>query len=314
MSTRLPSLNALRAFEAVARLGSVMAAAEELHVTSGAVSRQIKLLEDDLGSLLLERDGRGIRLTAAGKRCWIGLQPAFAQISATIAGMRARPRRNDLVVSAEPVFAASWLLNRLDRFRERAPQIDITIDASALRADPLRSGADLVIDYGRLGGLEGVIADKLMEEEIFPVCSPDLARRLAAAPLEGATLLHYDAAPRSWDWPDWSTFLETVGFRAIDAQRGPRFVAGTLVMDAARQGQGLALATTSIAHDDLAAGRLVRPLAASLATDCGYWLLTATQRAARPDIRNFRAWLLEEVAACFAAGNKKGPGSMIQAP
>lgn len=306
MVARLPSLNALRAFETVARLGSVTAAAEELHVTSGAVSRQIKLLEDDLGTLLVERDGRGLRLTPAGKRCWIGLQPAFAQIASAVESVRARPRRNDLVLSVEPVFAASWLLHRLDRFRDRAPDIDITIDASARRGDPVRMGADLAIDYGRLGEIDGVRADKLLEEEIFPVCSPALARDLGGANLVGATLLHYDAAPRSWDWPDWASFLESIGRHLPDAQRGPRFVAGTLVMDAARQGQGIALATTSIAHDDLVQGRLVRPLAESLATDCGYWLLTPQPRAARPDIAAFRTWLLEEIAACLTPPTKRG--------
>jgi LysR family transcriptional regulator, glycine cleavage system transcriptional activator len=301
MIPRLPSLNALRAFEAVARLGSVTAAAEELHVTSGAVSRQIKLLEEDLGMVLMERDGRGIRLTAAGKRFWIGLQPAFAQIAATVQGMRGSPRRNDLVVSVEPVFAASWLLHRLDRFRRYAPDIDITIDASAQRAEPARMSADLVIDYGRLGNTEGMAAEKLLEEEIFPVCSPALAEGLQPGDrLAGATLLHYDAAPRSWDWPDWGSFLEAIGIALPDAQRGPRFVAGTLVMDAARQGQGIALATTSVAHDDLAAGSLVRPLAESLATDCGYWLLTPAQRGERADSAAFRAWLLKEVSTCFA--------------
>jgi len=307
MVTRLPSLNALRAFEAVARLGSVTAAAEELHVTSGAVSRQIKLLEDDLGTILLERDGRGIRITAAGKRCWIGLQPAFAQIVATVEGMRTQSRHNDLVLSVEPVFAATWLLPRLDRFREHAPQTDVTIDASTRRTELARMNADLVIDYGRLGDIEGGHAEKLMDEEIFPVCSPKVALRLDRdAPLQGATLLHYDAAPRSWDWPDWAAYLDAVGIALPEAQRGPRFVAGTLVMDAARQGQGIALATTSTAHDDLAAGSLVRPLPECLATDCGYWLLRPAQRAARRDITAFRIWLLAEAAACFEDATKRG--------
>ncbi|MDA0219272.1 MAG: LysR substrate-binding domain-containing protein [Proteobacteria bacterium] len=300
MVARLPSLNALRAFEAVARTGSVTEAAGELHVTPGAVSRQVKLLEDDLGVVLLERDGRGVRLSAAGRRCWIGLQPAFAQIAATVEGLRRQTRRNDLVLLVEPVFAATWLLPRLDRFRSRSPETDITIDASNRRAEPARMNVDLVIDYGNLGETEGVAADKLLEEEIFPVCSPQVAARLSAGgPLRGATLLHYDAAPRSWDWPDWAAFLEAVGIALPDAQRGPRFVAGTLVMDAARQGQGVALATTSIAHDDLAAGSLVRPLPESMATPCGYWLMRPLERAARADATAFRTWLLEEVAACF---------------
>jgi len=301
MASHLPSLNALRAFEAVARLGSVGAAARELFVTPGAVSRQIRALEDDLGTPLLERDGRGVRLTAAGKRCWIGLQPAFAQIAATIEGMRLKPRGGDLVIAVEPIFAMTWLVHRLDRFRAISPEIEITLDASAQRSDTLHPTADVMIDYGRLGGLEGVATHKLLDEEIFPVCSRGLAARLRRpGGFEAATLLHYDAAPRSWDWPDWQGFLAAVGRERAEPERGPRFVAGTLVMDAAREGQGLALATTSIAHDDLASGRLVRPMAESLATDCGYWLLTPATRRDRPDIAAFHTWILAEVAACFA--------------
>jgi LysR family transcriptional regulator, glycine cleavage system transcriptional activator len=302
MSIRLPSLNALKAFEAVARTGSVAAAAEELAVTPGAVSRQLRVLEEDLGLALVERAGRGLALTQAGARCYAGLAPAFAQIAATVRRLSEPGGRDSLVVAVEPVFAATWLVQRLDRLAAAVPDLDVTVDASAQRADPRRLSADVLIDYGRLGAVEGFSSEKLLDEEIFPVCSPARAASLGGpGDLARATLLHYDAAPRSWDWPDWATFLAAIGVAGVDARRGPRFVAGALVMEAAREGQGVALATTSIAHDDLKAGRLARPFAESLATDCGYYLLVPQARAGRADIRVFRTWLFDEIAACFGA-------------
>jgi LysR family glycine cleavage system transcriptional activator len=302
MSRRLPSLNALKAFEAVARTGSVAAAAEELAVTPGAVSRQVRALEEDLGLALVERDGRGLGLTTAGARCYAGLAPAFAQIAATVQRLSEPGGRESLVVAVEPVFAATWLVQRFDRLAAAVPDLDVTIDASTQRADPCRFSADVLIDYGRLGAVEGVRSEKLLDEEIFPVCSPAIAASLGGPrDLARAALLHYDAAPRSWDWPDWATFLAAIGVQGVDARRGPRFVAGALVMEAAREGQGVALATTSIAHDDLKAGRLARPFVESLATDCGYYLLVPQARAWRADIRVFRTWLLGEMASCFGA-------------
>lgn len=305
MSERLPSLNALRAFEVVARTGSVGAAADELSVTAGAVSRQLARLEADLNVVLLERDGRGLRLTAAGERCYAGLEPAFAQIARTVAQLHHRRRRDELVIAVEPVFAATWLVQRLDGFRRAVPHIDITIDASAQRADTRRPSADLILDYGRLADVTGFACIKLIDEEIFPVCDAETAARLKdAKDLKTATLLHYDAAPRSWDWPDWATWLQATGHAGIDAARGPRFVAGTLVMDAARNGQGVALATTSIAHDDIASGRLVRPFPGSLATDCAYYLLVPDAKRERDDVAAFRSWLFDALAADFQAHGK----------
>lgn len=300
MSERLPSLNALRAFEAVARTGSVGSAAEELSVTAGAVSRQLARIEADLNVVLLERDGRGLRLTAAGERCYAGLEPAFAQIARTVAQLHQRRRRDELVIAVEPVFAATWLVQRLDGFRRAVPHIDITIDASAQRADTRRPSADLMLDYGRLADVAGCECVKLIDEEIFPVCDHETAKRLQDTNgLKAVTLLHYDAAPRSWDWPDWATWLQATGHDGIDAARGPRFVAGTLVMDAARNGQGVALATTSIAHDDIETGRLVRPLPSSLATDCAYYLLIPEAKRQREDVTAFRTWLFDALAADF---------------
>ncbi len=306
MSERLPSLNALRAFEAVARTGSVAAAADELSVTAGAVSRQLARLEADLNLALLEREGRGLRLTAAGERCYAGLQPAFEQIARTVSQLHQRRRRDELVIAAEPVFAATWLIQRLEGFRRAVPQIDITIDASAQRSDTRHPTADLILDYGRLADVAGFDCIKLIDEEIFPVCDPETAKRIQDANgLDEITLLHYDAAPRSWDWPDWATWLQAVGHDGIDAARGPRFVAGTLVMDAARNGQGVALATTSIAHDDIKTERLVRPSASSLATDCAYYLLIPESKRARREVTAFQAWLFDALEDCFPSRRER---------
>ena len=287
----LPSLNAMLAFVTVARAGSVSAAAEALYVTPSAVSRQTRLLERDLGVPLLERDGRGVRLTVAGEHLRQGLDPAFAQITETVNRMRRTSDQGTVVIRVPPIFAVSWLVRRLERFNRRAPGATVVVhDILTARTSP---DSALSIEWGRLDGDPNAV--KLAEVEFFPVCSPHLAGN---GSLAGVTLLHHERLPKDWGWADWSTFLEAAGIRGIDATAGPRF-SQTLIFEAARDGLGAAIADTTLAYDDLAAGRLVRPIAASLPSDDAYWLLTPAELRSRPDVMAFRAWLLDECADCF---------------
>ena len=295
---RLPSLNALRAFEAVGRFKSVSAAGGELFVTPGAVSRQIKSLEANLGVALVARAGRGIRLTAAGEDLLSGLEEAFARIAEIVDGTRRRPRCG-ILVFAQPMFAATWLVPRLGRFAQQAPEVDVTVHGELARSGAEVGGADLVVDWGYFDDSVDAVAEKLTDEEIFPVCSPQLCRD---GNIGGTTLLHYEGLPRSWNWPDWPTFLAAAGLDGIDATCGPRFTR-ELILNAACNGMGVALANTSLTRTDIAAGRLVRPIDASMATDNGYWLLTPRTRLDRPEIALFRNWLLGESAACFGASD-----------
>ncbi|MDG2480876.1 MAG: LysR substrate-binding domain-containing protein [Alphaproteobacteria bacterium] len=298
MAIRLPSLNALRAFETVARVGSVSQAADELNVTAGAVSRLIKALEDDLGLRLLERDGRGVRPTPAAQRAIPQLSAGFRHLADAAEVLRIGVRERPLALSVEPVFASGWLVSRLNGFRAIAPSIDLRIDATNVVPDARRASTDIAILYGeaRQTGLDAV---KLIDEDIFPVCSPDILKTGPAittlTDLLSHTLLHYDDAPEDWYWPSWPDWFSMIGEPRIEATRGLRMVAGTSIMDAARGGQGIALACTSIAMDDLASGRLVRPVPDAITTQTGYVMATKPSDQDRADIAAFRQWLLETI-------------------
>ena len=290
----LPSLNAMRAFGVVARLGSVSVAAAELSVTPGAVSRQIKSLEKDLGVVLLERDGRGVRLTVAGEHLRNGLETGFAQIARTVERTRRRLLRNTIRIFSPPLFAAVYLVPRIDRFEALAPETDVVVHETFPDADTTALDADVIIEWGSFSSNTITMAEKLGDEEIFPVCSPRICTN---GSLAGVPLLHYEDTPPPWRWPDWPTFLAAAGLRGIDdATKGPRFSTG-LILGAVREGKGVALTCTSIAKDDLAAGHLVRPVAERMKVGNGYWLLTPRHKLDRPEIMAFRTWLLNEAIA-----------------
>ena len=290
-----PSLNAMRAFEAVGRLGAVSAAASELNITPGAVSRQVKNLEAYLGAALLGRSGRGVRLTPIGERLWGELESAFAQIAETV--KRARQLRSTLRLICSPIFGSAWLIPRLDNFSRLMPDVDIVIHENLMHSDIKTRDADMAIVWGQFSDSDTFIAEKLTEDEIFPVCSPQL--RPSGDSLAGLTLIHREDVPRFWKWPDWATFLTTTGIDGIDATKGGVRLTGSLALDAARQGKGLLLANTTFAHQDLIEGRLIRPVAEKMGTTCSYWLLTSRTKNDRPEVMAFRTWLLDELADCF---------------
>ena len=294
--THLPSLNALRAFETVARLGSVSLAGAELSVSPGAVSRQLKELECCLGVTVLERDGRGVRLTSDGKCLQGGLHPAFNMISKSVLSTRRSVGRRRLPLAVVPLFAAFWMIPRLNRFVRAEPNVDVAISDRFEQADDGACGTDAVIEWGSFDSTEDVIAERLTVETVIPVCSPTAQPK---AGLAGATLLHRQDFPSRYDFPNWPTFLAAVGLDGLDGL-SPDFgpgISGGLVMDAAREGVGVALVTGTIAHDDLASGRLVRPVPQSMETGHGYWLLIRRAVSERGDIQAFRNWLREELAS-----------------
>ena len=291
MPFRLPSLNALRAFEAVARHGSVSRAAAELHVTHSAVSHQLKALEAEIGARLLRRSGRGVVATEAGQELAAALGDAFTAIGR--AAMRARRgRAGVLTLSVEPSFAARWLVLRLGRFSAAHPGIDLRLAATADLADFARDEVDAAIRHGR-GSWPGLAALRLMSARAFPVCSPDLptpARPLRVPDdLRHHTLLHED------DDGPWREWLATAQVAGVDAARGQRFDNGHLALAAAEAGQGVALAEEPLAAPAIAAGRLVRLFATEIGTDRAYWLVHPESPAPPAQVAAFRDWLLAEV-------------------
>jgi LysR family glycine cleavage system transcriptional activator len=292
--SRLP-LNALRVFDAAARLGRFDAAANELSITPGAVSRQIKHLEAELGTRLFDRFNRAVRLTEAGARLAGDVGAGLSAIERAVEGIR---RRGDgpLVVSVLHSLAAKWLAPRLHGFHERYPAADILISASDRAVDLVRE-ADLAIRYGS-GPYPGLDARRLAPSIMFPVCSPRLMEGTTLlrtpADLGRAVLLDDDLLPGEPHWRDW---LAAAGHPEVDPVPGPKFSNTYLSLEAAMSGRGVAFAHGILALDDLAAGRLVRPFPQTVASPYDYWTVCLPERAHEPTLRRFRNWLHSEVKA-----------------
>ena len=281
---RLPPLNALRAFEAVARHLSFARAAEELHVTKAAVAQQVRALEEDLGARLVERNGRGLRLTESGAAGAGALAEGFALLAKAARSMREESGRRFLVINSTPSFAATWLVGRIGKFKARHPETDVLIDANPTE-DALNSGAaDALIRWGA-GEFPGLVATLLFKEDVFPVCAPRLTAGddplRAPEDLSRHTLLHLDWNPAHASWPTWSDWLKAAGALHVEATHGVFFNNMAMTLRAAAQGQGVALTSFAIAADELAAGRLVAPFKTSVATPFGYYFVCRPNEAPR---------------------------------
>jgi LysR family transcriptional regulator, glycine cleavage system transcriptional activator len=300
MNGHLPPLSALRAFEATARLKSFGKAAAELSVTPAAISHQIHTLEEDLGVRLFRRLNRAIELTASARVLLPGLSDAFAEIHASVRRLRAHNDTGTLTVTASPSFAAKWLVLRLHRFQERYPDIDVRISASDDVVDLTRGDFDLAIRYGT-GRYPGLTVELLLENEVFPACSPLL---LETGPplrtpedLAHHALIHDQAVDRDPLAPTWAMWLKAAGAASVPASAGITFSVGYMALDAAIAGHGVALAYSTIAAADLAAGRLVRLFSLALPDLFAYYIVTAPGALERPKVRAFRDWLRQEADA-----------------
>ncbi len=299
MSRRLPPLNALRAFEAAARHGSFVRAADELAVTPAAVSQQVRLLEADLGIDLFRRLPRGLVVTEAAKRALPELGKGFAHLARAVEDVRGGSLAGSLVISAIPSFATLWLVPRLGSFLAAYPDVEVTVRAEMRNVDFAREDVDVGIRYGK-GIYPGLDTRLLLTEEVFPVCAPSLLsgpkplRRIDD--LRHHHLLH--DRQLSGDEPSlhWSHWLRDAGVAGFDADRGPGFTDSTMLMEATRGGMGVALGRSGLAADDLAAGRLVRPLTQSRPADYAYYVVVPQGHVANPRVRVFREWLQEEAA------------------
>jgi LysR family glycine cleavage system transcriptional activator len=300
MNGHLPPLSALRAFEATARLKSFGKAAAELNVTPAAISHQIHALEEDLGVRLFHRLNRAIELTASARVLLPGLSNAFAGIHASVRRLRAHNDTGTLTVTASPSIAAKWLVLRLHRFQERYPEIDVRISTSDNVVDLTRGDFDLAIRYGT-GRYPGLTVELLMQNEVFPACSP---RLLEAGPplrtpedLRHHVLIHDQAVDRDPLAPTWAMWLKAAGVAGAPPAAGLTFSVGYMALDAEIAGHGVVLAYSTIAAADLAAGRLVRLFSLALPDLFAFYIVTAPGALERPKVRAFRDWLREEADA-----------------
>ncbi len=290
-----PPLQALRAFVEVGHRGSIKAAAQALHVTPGAVSQQMRLLEERLGLALLERERLGMRLTEAGARVHDDLSAAFRQIDQALDELASIKERQTVTVSTVASFAASWLVPRLGRFTQRHPHIEIRVEATSALVDLRRDRVDLALRHG-LGDYPGLEVTALMAPVLVPVASALLlaGQPLPSQPLDclGYPLLH-DA-----DRADWPLWLSAHGVaQDARAQRGSAFEDDFLLIRAAEAGQGVALVPESYAQEEIAAGRLVLVLDKPWPARFAYYMVTRPGMGQRPAVRAFMDWLLEEAAA-----------------
>lgn len=291
MNPVLPLL-ALRAFAETGRHCSIKQAAEAMGVTSGAVSQQIRQLEDRLGVTLFTRTRYGVRLTEAGAKVHPGLLMAFEQIAKSLEALEAINARPTLTISTVPSFAASWLVPRLGRFTSRRPEVEVRVEATSNLVDLGRDRVDVAIRHG-LGNYPGLVSDYLMAPVLLPVASPKL---LETSPpiMEPEDCLEWPLLQDS-DRADWHLWFKAVGV-ADDprSERGQAFDDDYLLVRAAMAGQGLALVRDVYAAEEIASGRLALALDRPWPTEFAYYAVTLPDAAKRQTVQDFINWLKKE--------------------
>ncbi|PLL10080.1 LysR family transcriptional regulator [Tabrizicola sp. TH137] len=287
----LEHLSALQVAEAVARLGSMRAAADELNVTPGAISQQINKLEARLGRKLFERRSRGIVPTELGERIAVHLSLGFQEIRRGLALIHERDD-NVISISVAPVFAGRWLVWRLHRFSEAFPGARVQVEATVEIVDPAMAGIDACIRVGR-GEWPGVRATQLIEHRVFPVCAPELARCIR----QPADLAHVPIIRDTRSMFDWDTWLRPNNMSKNVLGDGPLFSDSSIGLDAAIAGQGVLLAWETLATDAISSGRLVAPLPGRFKSGLSYWFVEPEGTRRRAVVAAFRKWLVTELSA-----------------
>ncbi len=291
MTDTLP-LTALRAFETAARTGSVRQAADALHVTPSAISHQLRALEESFGVALFRRANRRLILTEAGQVLLPGLTEGFERLGDAVAALSAFQRQGVLTVSMLSTFAVRWFIPRLTRFQKLHTDIEVRVSTTMRTVDFDREGIDAAIRHGH-GDWPDLRSDRLIDDDIVPVCAPDLAAGYPplATPndLERHTLLTSDARPE-----DWEIWLTGIGRADLQPARRIAFDATHFALDAALGGAGVAIAARELVADDLQQGRLIMPFDQHHRHTAGYYLVCPADRADDPTMATLRRWLLDE--------------------
>lgn len=283
----------MRAFEAAGRLQSYSRAAEELGLTHGAVSHRIRDLEQQLGKPLFKRVGNTMVPTIAGAELLARVRQGLSMLEQAFDAPRAlAAKRAHVVVTSVPSLAATWLFARLSEFRTEHPDIDVDLRVSEALADYKREGIDLGVRLGS-GGWLGLNAIKLFDERLTPACTPEYRDRIGLvtpADLKRATLLRNT-------WTPWARWFDAAGLDWPEPTSGPLYNDSPLLLRAAMQGDGVALARHWLAVDELRAGRLVMPFQVTLSDDFSYWLAWPVRARANPAAEALRQWLADRAAA-----------------
>ncbi|CAM2007369.1 transcriptional regulator GcvA [Acanthopleuribacter pedis] len=287
----LPPLLAVRVFEVAARHLSFTAAAQELFVTPGAVSRQVKQLEDYFEVRLFNRLARGLELTEEGHFYFRVVQQPLRQLAEGSSQLKRRGREGPLRVTLIPSFAVHWLVPRLDRFYKSRPGIDVLVDASFRSVDFSREDMDLGIRLGE-GFWPGLRADLLMTFDWVPVCAPGLLEK--NKPLQEPNDLARYPLLSMMTRDIWLGWLKMAGADQVSFERCTFFNDFNVMFQAALDGLGVALGRSNLVGADVAAGRLVQPFDIAFPSRTAYYVVCAAERYHHPKIAAFREWLLQE--------------------
>ena len=303
---RLPPLKSLQAFESAGRLLSFSAAAAELNVTPGAISQQIRQLEQSLDLRLFRRLNRAIELTDAGRLILPAVSRGFDQFNDALAQLQQYRGGGPLTITAPASLVSNWLIPRLGRFKNANPDVDVRIDTSNRLVDFAREDIDVGIRFGD-GEYPDLDSIYLFSYELIPVCAPQLMQTGAGlrdiSDLSRHTLLHSDYRDLDAAFPNWTMWLKVVGAEDIDADRGIYFSQADQLFQAVVDGQGVGLLANVMAEPEIAAGRLVQPFATSLPVRMSYHVVTSPGKADLPKVRAFRDWVLAESADLRARGD-----------
>lgn len=299
MSNAMPLLNGLRAFEAAARHSSFAKAAVELNVTPGALSHQIRGMEDFFGVTLFERHARGVTLTPQGATLYPGLQAGFGLIRDAVASLRSSTNDNVLVVSTPPGITSKWLAPRLYRFAAVHPEIELRIASSVGYANFTTDGIDVAIRNVAAAPSEdpSLIYQKLLEGAMVPVCSPKLLDRFGPSDLASIPLIHDDQLKGQPEAPTWIDWFRTAGVDGGDLGRGLRFSSSDHALEAAAEGAGLLLTHAILAHDELRNGRLCIPVNVVIPAGRSYYFVYPKAKQSNKNVQAFGGWLQSEIQA-----------------
>ncbi|NRE94805.1 transcriptional regulator GcvA [Klebsiella variicola] len=294
MFDRLPPLQTLRAFEATARLSSMTLAAAELHVTHGAISRQIRKLEEHLGLKLFFRLTRQIILTQEGAQYHRTVTRLLSELTIESERLRGRNPAKSIRVSTTVSFASKWLAPRLSRFRQRYPGFDIQLDVTDSNVDLNDGQVDAAIRYG-LGHYRDASYERIFDETVTSVCSPGFLKEhnglTEIKELSNCILLHEYRMLANWE-----AWFEMAGEKNFCCHHGPLWTLGSMATEAAIRGEGVALGRSVLIADDVAAGRLVVPFPQyKLKAERGYDLVYRSDNQDSLKIRMLRQWLSEEM-------------------
>ncbi|WP_019142158.1 transcriptional regulator GcvA [Noviherbaspirillum massiliense] len=287
---RLPNLAALRAFEAAARHQNFSRAADEIHVTHGAISHQVRMLEEELGVALFARHGKRIAITPEGEQFAAVLRRALGEVASAAEALKASSSQKKLTISALTSFAARWLAPRLGHFIEQYPDLEVMLQASNHLTDFVRESVDVAIRFGS-GNYPGLTVEKVMDDWYYPVASPRFNRgQLPRTPqkLAQGMLLRCEGEP-------WAPWFRAAGVQLPEPTGGLIFQDSSMLIRAAAEGHGIALARHSIALTELQAGELVRLFDVATACPHSYYFVCPPSALQKPQVQAFRNWLFEEL-------------------